>query len=118
MLRVVSSPEVLMMDVNHIHKIPSQQHLDECLVESLETGPAKLTPELTITVSVKLFALQNPNICTVITAFCRPLGCTLKYIIFGEQSLLGKRGFLLKKLTCKMPSPDLWSSGVRGLAQT
>ena len=44
MLRVVSSPEVLMMDVNHIHKIPSQQHLDGCLVESLETDLAKLTP--------------------------------------------------------------------------
>ena len=32
------------MDVSHIHKIPSQQHLDEYLVESLETGPAELTP--------------------------------------------------------------------------
>ena len=106
------------MDVNHIHKLPSQQHLDECLVESLETGPAKLTPELTITVPVKLFALKNPNICTVITASCNPLEFTLKYIIFGEQSLLGKRGFLLKILTCKMPSPDLWSFGVWGLVQT
>ena len=84
---------------NIIHKIPSWQHLDGCLVESLETGPAKLTPELTITVPVKLFALQNPNICTVITAFCSPLGYTLKYIIFGEQCLLGKRAFLLKILT-------------------
>ena len=59
MLRVVSSPEVLMMDVNHIHKIPSQQHLDECLVESLETGPAKLTLELTITVPVKLLLWEK-----------------------------------------------------------
>ena len=99
------------MDVNHIHKLPSQQHLDECLVESLETGPAKLTPELTITVPVKLFALKNPNICTVITAFCSPLGFALTYIIFGEQSLLGKRGFLWKILTCKLLSSDLWSSG-------
>ena len=98
------------MDVNHIHKLPSQQHLDECLVESLETGPAKLTPELTITVPVKLFALKNPNICTVITAFCSPLGFALTYIIFREQSLLGKMGFLLKILTCKLPSSDLWSS--------
>ena len=118
MLWVVSSPEVLMMDVNHIHKIPSQQHLDECLVESLETGPAKLTPELTITVPVKLFALKNPNICSVVTDFGSPLGFALKYIISGEQSLLGKRGFLSKTLTCKMPSPDLWSSGVWGLVQT
>ena len=98
MFRVISSTEVLMMDVSHIHKIPSQQHLDDYLVESLETGPAKLTLELTITVPVKLFALKNPNICTVITAFCSPLGFALRYIIFGEQSLLGKRGFLLKIL--------------------
>ena len=75
-------------------------------------------PGLTITVPVKLFALKNPNICTVITAFCSPLGYTLKYIIFGEQTLTGKRGFLLKILTCKMPSLDLWSSGAWGLAQT
>ena len=61
---------------------------------------------------------KNLNICTVITAFCSPLGFALMYIIFGEQSCLGKRGFLLKILTCKMPSPDLWSSGVWGLAQT
>ena len=69
-------------------------------------------PELTITVSVKLFALQNPNICSVITDFCSPLVFALKYIVSGEQSLLGKRGFLLKILTCKMPSSDLWSCGV------
>ena len=30
-------------DVNHIHRIPSQPHLDECLVEPLETGLGKLT---------------------------------------------------------------------------
>ena len=28
-LSVISSTEVLMMDVNHNHKIPSQQHLDK-----------------------------------------------------------------------------------------
>ena len=100
-----------MKDVNYIHKLPSRQHLDQCLVESLETGPAKLTLELTITVPVKLFALKNPNICTVITAFHSLLGFALKYIIFGEQSLLGKRGFLLNMLNCNMLSPDLWSSG-------
>ena len=91
-----------MKDVNYIHKLPSRQHLDQCLVESLETGPAKLTLELTITVPVKLFALKNPNICTVITAFHSLLGFALKYIIFGEQSLLGKRGFLLNMLNCKL----------------
>ena len=64
------------------------------------------------------FFEKNPNICTVITAFCSPLGFALMYIIFGEQSLLGKRGFLLKILTCKMPSLDLWSSRVWGLVQT
>ena len=100
-----------MKDVNYIHKLPSRQHLDQCLVESLETGPAKLTLELTITVPVKLFALKNPNICTVITAFHSLLGFALKYIIFGEQSLLGKRGLLLNMLNCNMLSPDLWSSG-------
>ena len=72
MLRVISSPEVLMIDVNHTDKLPSWQHLDKCLVESLETGPSKLTPELTITVPVKLFVLKNPNIFTVITTFCSP----------------------------------------------
>lgn len=75
-------------------------------------------PGLTITVPVKLFALKNPNICSVVTDFGSPLGFALKYIISGEQSLLGKRGFLSKILTCKMPSPDLWSSGVWGLVQT
>ena len=95
-----------------------RQHLDKCLVESLETGSAKLTPELTISVPVKLFALKNPNICTVITAFHSLLGFALKYIIFGEQSLLGKSRFLLKILNLKRPSSDLWSSGVWGLAQT
>ena len=42
-LSVISSTEVLMMDVNHTHKIPSWQHLDECLVESLDSGLPKLT---------------------------------------------------------------------------
>ena len=42
-LRVISSTEVLMTDVNHNHNIPSQQHLDQCLIESPETGLAKLT---------------------------------------------------------------------------
>ena len=37
-----------------------------------------------------------------------PLGFALKYAICGEQSLLGKRGYLLKFLKCIMPSPDLW----------
>ena len=118
MLRVVSSPEVLMMDVNHIHKIPSQQHLDEYLVESLETGPAKLTPRTDHHCTCQAFCFEKSQLFFVITAFCSPLGYTLKYIIFGEQTLIGKRGFLLKILTCKMPSLDLWSSGAWGLVQT
>ena len=61
---------------------------------------------------------KNLNICTVITAFWSPLEFASMYIIFGEQSHLGKRGFLLKILTCKMPSPDLWSFGMWGLVQT
>ena len=48
------------------------------------------------------FPWKNPNICTV--AFCSPLGFALKYIICGEQSFLGKRGYLLKVLKCSMPS--------------
>lgn len=42
-LSVISSTEVLMMDVSHIHKMPSRQHLDKCLVESLDTGLPNLT---------------------------------------------------------------------------
>ena len=59
MLRVVSSPEVLMMDVNHIHKIPSQQHLDGCLVESLETDLAKLKPRTDHHCTCQAFALRK-----------------------------------------------------------
>ena len=69
-------------------------------------------PELTITVSVKLFCFAKSQHLFCYYWLWSPLGFALKYIIFGEQSLLGKRGFLLKILTCKMPSPDLWSSGV------
>ena len=43
-LRVIFPTKVLMMDLNHIHKTPSQKHLEDCLLESLETGPTKLTP--------------------------------------------------------------------------
>ena len=41
-LRVVFS-SVLMMGMNIVHNIPSQQYLDGSLVESLETGQAKVT---------------------------------------------------------------------------
>ena len=68
-LRVIFSTSVLMMDMNIIHNMPSRQHLDKCLMESLETGPAELTQETDITVPVKLFALKNPDICTVMIVF-------------------------------------------------
>ena len=45
-LRVISSTSVLRMTWTHIHKTPSQQHLDKCLFEPLETGLAKLTQKL------------------------------------------------------------------------
>ena len=106
------------MDVSHIHKIPSQQHLQKCLVESLETGPAKLTPRTDHHCTCQAFCFEKSQNFFSYYWLWSPLGFALKYIIFGEQSLLGKRGFLLKILKCKMCSPDLWSSGVWGLAQT
>ena len=106
------------MDVSHIHKIPSQQHLDEYLVESLETGPAKLTPRTDHHCTWQAFCFPKSQHLFCYYWLWSPLGFALKYIIFGEQSLLGKRGFLLKILTCKMPSLDLWSSRVWGLVQT
>ena len=66
----------------------------------------------------------------MITAFCSSLVFSLRHIICGEQNkwslsvlwtcreLPGKKEYLLKSLKCKMPSSDLWSSGVWGLVQT
>ena len=47
-----------------------------------------------------------------------PLEFALTCAICVEQSLLGKGEYLLKILKCSMPSPDLWSYGVRDLVQS
>ena len=86
-LSVISSTEVLMMDVSHIHKIPSRQHLDECLVESLDTGLPKLTQTADHHSTCQMFfSWKSPNICTTITAFFSSLGFALKYVICWEQN--------------------------------
>ena len=72
--------------------------------------------KLIIAVPVKLFPLEESQ-----HSYCCILQSTwicIIYIICGEQSFLGKRGYLLKVLKRSMPSPDLWSSGVWCLAQT
>ena len=68
-LRVVSSTSVLRMDVNHIHKIPSQQHLDENLVESLKTGLAKLTQKTWSSQYLSNFFLQKIPVCAVLLLY-------------------------------------------------
>ena len=86
-LSVISSTEVLMMDVSHIHKIPSRWHLDECLVESLDTGLPKLTQTADHHSTCQMFfSWKNPHICTMITAFCSSLVFSLRYVICGEQN--------------------------------
>lgn len=116
------------MDVNHIHKIASWQHLDECLVNHWRLSLPCWHRRLTITVPVKLFPLKNLSIYIVITVFCSPLGFAVNYVICGDQNkwgllmcdhdrLYGKRGYVLEILKCSKPFPDLWSSGVWGLMQ-
>ena len=86
-LSVISSTEVLMMDVSHIHKIPSRWHLDEYLVESLDTGLPKLTQTADHHSTCQMFfSWKNPHICTMITAFCSSLVFSLRYVICGEQN--------------------------------
>ena len=86
-LSVISSTEVLMMDVSHIHKIPSRQHLDKCLVESLDTGLPNLTQTVDHHSTYQMFfSWKNPHICTMITAFGSSLVFALKYVICGEQN--------------------------------
>ena len=126
-LRVIST-EVLMMDVNHIHKIASRQHLDKCLVNHWRLAWPCWHRRLTITVPVKLFPLKNLSIYIVIIAFCSPLGFAVNYVFCGDQNkwglllcvhdrLYGKRGYVLEILKCSMPFPDLWSSGMLDLMQ-
>ena len=122
-LRVISSTEVLMMDVSHIHKIASRQHLDECLVNHWRLAWPCWHRRLTITVPVKLYPLKNLSIYIVIIAFCSPLGFAVNYVFCGDQNkwgllmcvhdrLYGERGYVLERLKCSMPFPDLWSSGM------
>ena len=86
MLSVISSTEV-MMDVNHTHNTPSWQHLDECLVETLDTGLPKVTQTADhYSTCQKFSSWKNPNVCTMITAFSSSIGFALKYVICGEQN--------------------------------
>ena len=116
------------MDVNHIHKIASRQHLDKCLVNHWRLAWPCWHRRLTITVPVKLYPLKNLSIYIVIIAFCSPLGFAVNYVFCGDQNkwgllmcvhdrLYGERGYVLERLKCSMPFPDLWSSGVWGLMQ-
>ena len=49
----------LTVDVKHIYKIPSPQYLAECLVESLDTGLAKLTQKTDRHSTRQAFFLQK-----------------------------------------------------------
>ena len=73
--------------------------------------PAKLIPRTDTPCTCQAFCFEKSQHLFCYYWLCSPLGFALKYIIFGQQSLLGKRGSLLKILTCKIPSPDLWSLG-------
>ena len=119
-LSVISSTEVLMMDVNHTHKIPSWQHLDECLVESLDSGLPKLTDSWPSQYLSNVFFLEKtPTFALWLLHFAVHL-CLLwntlsvgSKIIEGyryyvhDRELPGKKEYLLKSLKCKMLSPDL-----------
>ena len=68
-------------DVNHIHWIPSQWHLDEGLVEPLETGLAKLTKKLDHHSFYQIFfSLKSPDFYTVFIMLCSPFWFALNEI--------------------------------------
>ena len=119
-LSVISSTEVLMMDVSHIHKIPSRQHLDECLVESLDTGLPKLTQTADHHSTCQMFfSWKNPifalwllhlavHLCLLWNTLSVGSKISEAYPYYvHDREVPGKKEYLLKSLKCKMPSPDL-----------
>ena len=87
--------------------------------------------QLTITVPVKCFFLRKiPTFALWLLHFAVHLCFLWDTLYVGskiseayrycghDRELPGKKEYLLKSLKCKMPSSDLWSSGVWGLVQT
>ena len=129
-LRVIPFTSILMMNVNHIRKIPSWQCLDQWLNHWRLAWPS-WHRKPTITVPVKFLSFEKLQHLHYYYCICSSSGFALKSIFCGElnkwallvlcvhdRELLGKEQCLLEILKCSMPSPVLWSSGVWDLAQT
>ena len=121
-LGVIPSTSILMMDVSHIHKIPSWQCLDQCLNHWRLAWPS-WHRKLTITVPVKFLSFEKLQHLHYYYCICSLSGFALKSIFCGElnkwallvlcvhdRELLEKEQCLLEILKWSMPSPDLWSS--------
>ena len=100
------------MDVNHIHRIPSQQHLVECLVESLETVLAKLTQKTDYHSTCQDFSFEKSQHLYCYYCILRFTWICIEIHYMWEQSFLGKREYVFKIFKWNMPSPVvIWGVG-------
>ena len=118
-LSVISSTVVLMMDVSHIHKIPSWQHLDEYWIighwpaqADTDSWPSQYLSNVFFLEKTPTFALWLLHFAVHLCLLWNTLSVGSKIIegyryYVHDRELPGKKEYLLKSLKCKMLSSDL-----------